>query len=98
MPGAAFLFPGQGAQMVGMAAALCDALPAAKALFDEAADVLGYDLLRVCAEGPKDKLDATAVSQPAIFVASLAALESLNQSQPDAAASCVAAAGLSLGE
>ena len=73
----AFLFPGQGAQYVGMAAGLCQALPAARALFDQAADILGYDLLAVCTAGPKDKLDSTVVSQPAIYVASLAALEQL---------------------
>jgi [acyl-carrier-protein] S-malonyltransferase len=94
----AFLFPGQGAQSVGMAAGLCQSLPAARALFDQAAAVLGYDLLAVCATGPKERLDSTAVSQPAIYVASLAALEQLRQSEPDALADCVAAAGLSLGE
>lgn len=94
----AFLFPGQGAQTVGMAVALCDALPAAKALFDRAATILGYDLLAVCAQGPKEKLDSTNVSQPAIYVASLAALEQLKQTEPAALTDCVATAGLSLGE
>ena len=94
----AFLFPGQGAQVVGMAAGLCESLPAARALFDRAAEILGYDLLSVCAGGPKERLDSTAVSQPAIYVASLAALASLEQSEPGASAECVAAAGLSLGE
>ena len=94
----AFLFPGQGAQSVGMGGALCEALPAARQLFDQAADVLGYDLLAVCATGPKEKLDSTVVSQPAIYVASLAALEHLKQTEPEAVADCVACAGLSLGE
>src|SRR5262245_36597386 len=94
----AFLFPGQGAQYVGMGAALAAALPAAKALFDQASRVLGYDLLGVCANGPADRLNATDVSQPAIFVASLAALESLKYAEPAAADSVVATAGLSLGE
>ncbi|MFO0927953.1 MAG: ACP S-malonyltransferase [Gemmataceae bacterium] len=94
----AFLFPGQGAQSVGMAVGLCEALPAAKALFDQAADVLGYDLLAVCRDGPKERLDSTAVSQPAIYVASLAALEQQKVQEPEAAGECVAAAGLSLGE
>lgn len=94
----AFLFPGQGAQTVGMARDLCSSLPAARALFDRAAAALGYDLLGVCADGPKDRLDSTAVSQPAIYVASLAALEQLKVSEPGAAGECVAAAGLSLGE
>jgi [acyl-carrier-protein] S-malonyltransferase len=94
----AFLFPGQGAQAVGMAKALCDSLPAARQLFGEAADILGYNLLDVCVNGPALRLNSTVVSQPAIFVASLAALESLRQSEPAAETSCVATAGLSLGE
>jgi [acyl-carrier-protein] S-malonyltransferase len=94
----AFLFPGQGAQTVGMAAGLCAALPAARELFNDASVVLGYDLLDVCAHGPKERLDSTAVSQPALYVASLAALEQLRQSEPEALRDCVAAAGLSLGE
>jgi len=59
----AFMFPGQGAQFVGMCEDLCKEVPAAKALFDEASEVLGYDLLQVCTEGPKEKLDSTEVSQ-----------------------------------
>jgi [acyl-carrier-protein] S-malonyltransferase len=94
----AFLFPGQGAQYVGMGAAVAGSLPAAKALFDGASSALGYDLLGLCTSGPAERLNATDVSQPAIFVASLAALESLKQSEPDAAQGVVAAAGLSLGE
>jgi [acyl-carrier-protein] S-malonyltransferase len=94
----AFLFPGQGAQYVGMGAALAGSLPAAKALFDQASEVLDYDLLDLCTNGPAERLNTTDVSQPAIFVASLAALESLKQSEPDAANDVVAAAGLSLGE
>jgi [acyl-carrier-protein] S-malonyltransferase len=98
MPKLAFLFSGQGAQYVGMAQQLCDTLPAAKKLFDEAGSILGYDLLEVCTRGPKERLDSTAVSQPAIYVASLAALESLRVQQPEVEAACVATAGLSLGE
>ena len=94
----AFLFPGQGAQTVGMARDLCAALPAARQLFGEASELLGYDLLDVCVHGPAERLNSTVVSQPALFVASLAALESLKQSQPQALDECVAAAGLSLGE
>jgi [acyl-carrier-protein] S-malonyltransferase len=81
-----------------MGAALAESLPAAKALFDQASAALGHDLLDVCTNGPAERLNATDVSQPAIFVASLAALESLKQSEPDAAGQVVATAGLSLGE
>jgi [acyl-carrier-protein] S-malonyltransferase len=98
MPRIAFLFPGQGAQTVGMAGALCQARPAANALFRHAAEILGYDLLDLCVNGPAEKLSATDVSQPAIFVASHAALEQLKVTEPDTLAGVVATAGLSLGE
>jgi [acyl-carrier-protein] S-malonyltransferase len=98
MPRTAFLFPGQGAQKVGMAGELAAAVPAARALFDEAADLLGYDLLAVCVNGPEERLNATDVSQPAIFVASLAALEQLKSTEPAVLGSVTDTAGLSLGE
>ena len=98
MPKTAFLFPGQGAQFVGMGRELDQELPAAHALFDQAGEILGIDLRRVCVEGPADALESTDVSQPAIFVASLAALESLKASKPEIVADCAGAAGLSLGE
>jgi [acyl-carrier-protein] S-malonyltransferase len=94
----ALLFPGQGAQSIGMAAPFLTAAPHAKSLYDTASEILGYDLLQLCAEGPVEKLDSTAVSQPAIFVTSLAALEVLKTQKPEAIASANAAAGLSLGE
>jgi [acyl-carrier-protein] S-malonyltransferase len=94
----AFLFPGQGAQAVGMGRQLAESLPQARKLFDEAAEILGYDLAAACANGPAEKLNSTVVSQPAIFVTSLAALESLRVKEPSAIDSCSAAAGLSLGE
>lgn len=98
MAKAAFLFPGQGAQYVGMGKGLYESVPAAKALFDHAIEILGYDLKDVCFNGPEAKLNSTVVSQPAIFVASLAALEQLKQTDSAALDSCHAAAGLSLGE
>jgi [acyl-carrier-protein] S-malonyltransferase len=94
----AFLFPGQGAQFVGMGKGLYDELPAARALFDRANELLGFDLKAICFEGPPDALEATDVSQPAIYVASLAALESLKATDPALVASAAGAAGLSLGE
>lgn len=94
----AFMFPGQGAQTVGMAGALCEEVPAAKELFDKASAILGYDLLDKCVNGPKEDLDTTAIAQPAIFVASFAALEKLKIENPEAIESCTVAMGLSLGE
>jgi [acyl-carrier-protein] S-malonyltransferase len=94
----AFLFPGQGAQAVGMCRELEAELPSVKALFDRANEVLGFDLRATCFDGPAEALEATDVSQPAIYVASFAALESLKQTNPDVVRDCQGAAGLSLGE
>jgi len=77
---------------------LVESLPAARQLYDRAAEVLGYSLAKLCFEGPADELDSTVYSQPAIFVTSLAALESLRAESPDVVLSCEATAGLSLGE
>ena len=81
-----------------MGRALVESLPAARRLFDQASEILGYDLARLCAEGPAEELDSTIYSQPALFVTSLAALESLREQSPEVVLSCEAAAGLSLGE
>ena len=81
-----------------MGRALVESLPAARRLYDQASEILGYDLARLCAEGPAEELDSTIYSQPALFVTSLAALESLREQSPDVVLSCEAAAGLSLGE
>ncbi len=60
--------------------------------------MLGYDLAKLCFEGPAEELDSTVHSQPALFVTSLAALELLREQSPDIVLACEAAAGLSLGE
>lgn len=94
----ALLFPGQGAQTVGMGAELYDSLPAARQLFDCASEILGFDLPELCLRGPAEELDSTIYSQPALYVSSLAALERLKHDSPETIAACVATAGLSLGE
>ena len=94
----AFLFPGQGAQSVGMCQSIHGKYACAKALFDRASEILGYDLAKLCFEGPKEQLDSTVYSQPALFVSSLAALEMLQEVKPDLVASATHTAGLSLGE
>lgn len=94
----AFLFPGQGAQTVGMGRTAYETVPAARALFDQASEILGYNLADVCFTGPEERLNSTVVSQPAIFVASLAALELIKLSDAATVAACEGAAGLSLGE
>ncbi len=94
----ALVFPGQGAQSVGMVGDWCESLPAARELFRRAADILGYDLAAICTAGPAEKLNTTAVSQPAILVTSLAALEVLKSRDPAPLEQAALTAGLSLGE
>jgi [acyl-carrier-protein] S-malonyltransferase len=77
---------------------LAESLPNVRRLYDRAAEVLGYDLASICFNGPAEELDSTVYSQPAIFVTSLAALESLRAETPDVVLACEATAGLSLGE
>lgn len=92
------LFPGQGAQSVGMGRSLHDTYPTAKRCFDEASEILGYDLAELCFDGPEEKLNATEFSQPALFVIGIAAAEVLREEHPDRVAAAKATAGLSLGE
>ena len=94
----AFLFPGQGAQTVGMGRQMYDQVPAARKLFDQANEILGYDLTKLCFEGPSEDLDSTVHSQPALFVSGLAAVESIRNDLPEVVLGCEATAGLSLGE
>ena len=91
------LFPGQGAQFVGMGSKLLH-IPSVKDLYDSASEILGYDLLSMCLEGPDDKLNSTRYCQAAIVVTSLAAVEALYQRDPELVKSCIATAGFSVGE
>ncbi|MEZ4499568.1 MAG: ACP S-malonyltransferase [Thermomicrobiales bacterium] len=71
------VFPGQGSQFVGMGVALAAASPAAKAVLEEADDLLGFSLSRLMAEGPADVLEDTWNAQPAILTVSVAALQAV---------------------
>lgn len=92
------LFPGQGAQAVGMAADLLKRSPTATKMFADASEVLGYDLAELCLQGPDSELNQTDRSQPALFVHSMAALAELRENRQDFDSQVVAVAGLSLGE
>ena len=70
--GFAAVFPGQGSQSVGMLAELADAYPTVGSTFAEASQALGYDLWRVCREGPEEKLNSTECTQPAMLAAGVA--------------------------
>jgi [acyl-carrier-protein] S-malonyltransferase len=63
----AFIYPGQGAQYVGMAKDLFDSFPLVQEIFKKANEILGFDLAEVCFNGPEDKLKQTFITQPAIF-------------------------------
>ena len=89
------IFAGQGAQVPGMGRDFAEADAEAMALFDKANEVLGFDLKKVCFEGPAEELTKSNVCQPAIFVTSYAAYLALQKKRPTQFA---CAAGLSLGE
>src|SRR5256885_153481 len=76
----AFVFPGQGSQLVGMGRSAYESSPAARAVFDEADRVLGYPLTKICFEGPAEKLNDTTVAQPAILTTSVALFEAMVES------------------
>lgn len=92
------LFPGQGAQTVGMGGWLVRQFPAARQIYDRAGELLGYDLLDLSLNGPAERLDATEFSQPALFVCSMAAAAVFRERYPEQAERVKAVAGLSLGE
>ena len=94
----AFLFPGQGAQLVGMGADLAAQYEVAAAIFEKANAIVGFDLRQVCFEGPAETLNTTTMSQPAIFTTSAALLEVIRTESATAGITADVTAGLSLGE
>src|SRR6059058_3703534 len=99
MPNATYILcPGQGAQVVGMGKDFYDASPAAREVFDSANDVLGFDLKSLCFDGPEQELNKTNVSQPAIYVTSVACFRAAVAAGTVRPQEVTAYAGLSLGE
>ncbi|MBP7830960.1 MAG: ACP S-malonyltransferase [Kiritimatiellae bacterium] len=96
MNSTALLFPGQGAQAVGMGKDLAESFPECRAVFDTANQVLGFDLAKLCFEGPIETLTLSSNAQPAIFTVSAAGWTALRAQSPGAA--FAACAGLSSGE
>jgi [acyl-carrier-protein] S-malonyltransferase len=94
----AFLFPGQGAQVVGMGNDIARAFTVAAKVYQKANNIVGFDLSQICFEGPAEKLNTTTISQPAIFVTSAAILDVLRTSPATKKITADATAGLSLGE
>lgn len=98
MVDAAYIFPGQGAQYVGMAKDLYDNFPAAKEVFDKANEILKFDIRKLCFEGPQEELSTTQNSQPAILTASAASLAAYEASGFFSQFTPKFSLGLSLGE
>ncbi|MBI3763619.1 MAG: ACP S-malonyltransferase [Chloroflexi bacterium] len=92
----AFVFPGQGSQVVGMGRALAETSPAARAVFEEADDILKFKLSALCWDGPEETLTDTINAQPALYVCGIAALRALEEKLGEFKPACVA--GHSLGE
>ena len=93
----AFVFPGQGAQVIGMGRALAEAYPASKAVFDEVDEALGEKLSALIWEGEQDSLTLTENAQPALMATSIAAMRAL-ESEGIEVSSAAYVAGHSLGE
>jgi [acyl-carrier-protein] S-malonyltransferase len=94
----AYLFPGQGAQFVGMGKEIVEEFAAAKAIFEKADKIVGFELSKICFEGPAERLNTTTMSQPAIFTVSAAILEVLRTHPPTVEMKPDVTAGLSMGE
>mmetsp|Transcript_39494 Transcript_39494/g.105980 ORF Transcript_39494/g.105980 Transcript_39494/m.105980 type:complete len:408 (+) Transcript_39494:54-1277(+) len=91
------LFPGQGSQYVKMLAEVKD-MPKVKDMLQKSKEILGWDVLELCLNGPEEKLEETRYCQPAMFIGGLAGVEKLRAERAEAVDRCSVMAGLSLGE
>lgn len=92
------IFPGQGAQLVGMGRDVADRYPVAAEIFAQADDILGFELSKLCFEGPAGRLNQTDIQQPAIFTTSVALFRAALDAGLLRKESFTALGGLSLGE
>ena len=90
--------PGQGAQHIGMGQAWTEKSPAAKAIFQQANDILGIDLQKICFQGPEESLNKTDIAQAALYTASIASYKALEEQEVVAENIIASVSGLSLGE
>lgn len=96
--GIGLVFPGQGSQSVGMGKEICEAFPAAQKIFEEANEVLGYDLSKLCFEGSEDDLKQTIHTQPALLTTSIATLAAMAEANKGLLPTPAYLAGHSVGE
>ena len=92
----AAVFPGQGSQALGMGQDIAAAWDAARDIFEQADEILGFGLSKICWQGPQEQLDQTVHTQPALYVTSMAIWRMLRQALPDCSPAWMA--GHSLGE
>jgi len=91
------MFPGQGSQYVKMLSEVQD-LPEVAEMLKKSKDILGYDILEICLNGPEEKLEETRYCQPAMFIGGLAGVAKLKKEKPECVSRAAVMAGLSLGE